>query len=235
LYHKQGKFFVGWGSGATEEPPGLEYEIYGSEFGWLRIAKGEPPRYIPDDPSKPTLERDELGDLDRALWPIASDGKPLDPWTRVAQLYLVRVKDGTRLIFETTAQSAIGEVEDLVSKICWLARDKARDARPVMVTSTKQVRNAKGQSWWIPVFTIVRWNEPGGVLPPEPEPQLLPGIEEPAPALKPSPEAMFAVGGVLTAAPRERKPRNAYARPNAKPTGKSRAALEDDLDDEIPY
>jgi hypothetical protein len=52
---------------------------------------------------------------------------------------------------------------------------------------------------------------------------------------KASPEAMYAVGGVPPAAPRERKPRNAYAHLHAKPAGKSRAALKDDLDDEIPY
>src|SRR5262245_1758831 len=72
LDHKQGKVFVGGGSGATEEPAGLEYEIYGSDFGWLRFGKGEQ-RYIPDDVTKRTLERDELGDLDRTLWRIGSD------------------------------------------------------------------------------------------------------------------------------------------------------------------
>ena len=79
-------------------------------------------------------------------------------------------------------------------------------------------------------------DEPDGtVIPPKPDPQQMPGIEESTRAGKPSPEAMYAVGGVPPAAPRERKPRNAYAHPHAKPTGKSRAALKDDLDDEIPY
>jgi len=62
-----------------------------------------------------------------------------------------------------------------------------------------------------------------------------PGIEEPTREGKPSPSAMYAVGGIPPAAPRERKPRDAYARAGAKPTGKPRAATEDDLDDEIPY
>jgi hypothetical protein len=73
------------------------------------------------------------------------------------------------------------------------------------------------------------------VLPPEPEPQQLPGNEGSVPALKPSPEAMYAVGGVSLAAPRERKPRNAYAGVHAKPKGKPRTALEDDLDDAIIF
>jgi hypothetical protein len=62
----------------------------------------------------------------------------------------------------------------------------------------------------------------------------MPGIEESTRAGKPSPTAYSADGGVAPAAPRERKPRNAYARLH-KPTGKPRAALEDDLDDEILY
>jgi len=236
LYHKQGKFFVGWGPGATEEPIGLEYEIGGSGFGWRRIAKGEKPRYIMDDPLKPTPQRDELGDRDQALWPIGSDG-PLDPWRRVAQLDLVRVQDGTRLIFETPADSAFREVEDLVTEIRWQARNKGPLARPVIITGTKQVRNAKkNQTWWIPTFAITDWNEPEGtVLPLAPEPRQGPGLEEPAPAVKPSGEALLAVRGVPLAAPRERKHRNAYAGKRAKQTGKPRTALEDDLDDKIVY
>jgi len=141
----------------------------------------------------------------------------------------VRVQDGTRLIFESTAPSAMVEVEDLVTRICWLARDKDPDARPVITTGTEQVRNAKkNQTWWIPTFTITRWNEPDGtVLPLAPEPQQSPGIEEPAPAVKPSDEASLAVRGVPLAVPRERKPRNAYAGMRAKQSGKSRSALED--------
>jgi hypothetical protein len=236
LYHRQGKFFVGWGPGATEEPVGLEYEIGGSGFGWRRLAKGEKPLYIMDDATKRTQERGELSDPDQALWPVGSDGSPLDPWSRVAQLYLVRVQDGTPLIFETNAQSAVMEAEDLVAKICHLARNKNPDARPVMVTGTRQKPNAKSQTYWIPTFTITRWIEPNGtVIVPEPEPQRMPGIEDPTPAAKPSAEALFAVGGVPPAAPRERKPRNAYAHSHAKSTGKPGAALKDDLDDEIPY
>jgi hypothetical protein len=50
---------------------GLEYEIGGSGFGWRRIAKGEKARYVMDDASKRTHERDELGDLDRTRGQLA--------------------------------------------------------------------------------------------------------------------------------------------------------------------
>jgi hypothetical protein len=230
LYHKQGRYLVGWGPGATEEPLGLEYEVYGSDFGWRRIAKGEKPRYIMDDPARPTPERHELGDLDETLWPIGSDEKPLDPWSRVAQLNLVRMRDGTPLIFEASATSARQEVEDLVTRICWLARDKNPDARPILMIGARQVRNAKNQSWWIPTFTIIRWDEPDGtVILPEPEPRRALS-EDPTLPAKVSPEAMYAIGGAPPAAPRERKPRNAYRQP-----AKAQASLQDDLDDEIPF
>lgn len=187
-----------------------------------------------DDLAKRTPERHELGDLDQALWQVNDKGEPMDPWKRVAQLSLVRVKDGTPLIFETPAPSAIIEVEKLVEKIRWLGRGKS-GANPVIITGTQQVRNPKkNQTWWIPTFTIIRWNEPDGtVLPPDPEPQQMPGTEA-TPAVKPPPEAMYAVAGP-PAALRERKPRNAYAGVRAKQSRKSRSALEDDLDDKIPY
>jgi hypothetical protein len=231
LYHKQGAFVVGWGQG-TPEPTGLSYEVRASAFGWRRLAHNEKPVYVMDDLAKRTPERHELGDLDQALWRVNDKGEPMDPWKRVAQLSLVRVQDGTPLIFETNAQSANTEVENLVQRVCWLARDKS-GANPVIITGTEQVRNAKkNQTWWIPTFTITHWNEPDGTpVPPDPEPQQ----EDLAPAVKPSAKALLAVGGVPLAAPRERKPRNAYAHLQAKPTGKPRAALKDALDDEIVY
>jgi hypothetical protein len=230
LYHKQGVYVVGWGQG-TPEAKGLAYEMRGSGFGWRRLAKGEKPQYIMDDPTRRTPERNELGDTDESAWPVNDDNEPMDPWSRVAQLNLVRVQDGTPLIFETAAQSAIIEVENLVQKIVWLARERG-DANPVIVTDTQQARNKKNQTWWIPTFTITGWNEPDGTpVPPEPEPQR----EDFEPTAKASAEQMYAVGGVPPASPRERKPRNAYAHLHAKPAGKLRAALKDELDDEIPY
>jgi len=219
LYHKQGAYVVGWGQG-TPEPTGLEYQLEGSAFGWRRIAKGEKPRFIADDPERRTPDRHELGDLDQDLWPAGSDGTPLDPWCRAAQLNLVRVKDGTRLIFEATAWSAVTEVEILVEQIVWLSRDKAAGACPVIVTGTQQVRNArKNQAWWIPTFTISRWNEPdGAVQAPAPEPRPAPSIEA-AVEVKP---------------PCERKPRNAYQ--GLKQEEPSRGAtLSEILDDKIPF
>jgi DNA polymerase-1 len=69
-----------------------------------------------DDPPKPMPARHELGDLDQSLWRINDKGEPLEPWKRVAQLRLVRVEDGTPLIFETDAPTAIDEVLKLVEK-----------------------------------------------------------------------------------------------------------------------
>jgi hypothetical protein len=233
LYHKQGVFVVGWGPG-TPERAGLSYEVRGSAFGWRRLTRNEKPAYVMDDLAKRTLERNELGDLDRALWRVNDEGEPMDPWKRVAQLSLVRVEDGTPLIFETDAPSAIEEVQKLVEKIRWLARDKG-DANPVIVTGTRQDRNPKNnRTWWVPTFTITQWNAPDGtVLSLEPEPQQTPVIEGPAPALNLS-EPMKGVGGVPLAAPRVRNPRNAYGRLHAKQRGKPRTALEDYLDDEVP-
>ncbi len=228
LYHKQGKFFVGWGPGATEEPIGLEYEVYGSGFGWRRLSKGSKPAYIMDNPEKRTPERDELGDLDQTLWPIGSDDKPLDPWSCVGQLNLVRVRDGAPLVFEASAMTACAEVEDLVTRICWLARDKDPEARPILRLGTRQVRNAKNQNWWVPTFELIGWNEPEGTEGPAPQ-----QLEAPAPAAKASPEAMYAVGGAPPAAPRERKPRNAYAPARPRRSG-APTDLEALLDDEIP-
>jgi hypothetical protein len=113
----------------------------------------------------------------------------MDPWNRVAQLSLFRVQDGTPLIFETAAPTAITEVENLVERIRYLARDK-NGANPVIITGTEKAGYAK-KTWWIPTFTITHWNEPNvTVLPaePVPEPQQMPAIEKPAPAAEPQPE-----------------------------------------------
>lgn len=224
MYHRQGAFFIGWGLSAIEEPTGSEYAVLGSGFGWRRLMKNELAVYIIDEEGKRTLEREELGDLDKTLWPIGSDGEPLDPWARVAQLNLIRARDGTRLIFEAAADTAFTEVENLVSQICWLARDKDPGAHPVIITGTRQERNTKkNHTWWVPTFIIQRWNEPGNPAPaprPKPGPVSPPTIEAPDPTPAP-------------AAPRPRLSRGAHQ------SGEQPEALEqslkDVLDDKIPW
>lgn len=227
LSHKQGALFVGFGANAQRAELGLEYEVQGSGFGWKIALKGQKPIYKMDAPDEHSLERDELGYTDQDQWSVNSDGDPIDPVFRVGQLYLVRVHDAKRLVFEVAAPTAISEVEDLVGKICWLARDKHPDANPVITIDTRQVRNKKNQMWWVPTLVIRHWNEPDGtVLPPEPEPaRHPPGIEstaEPLPDIKP------------TAKPRQRAPRNAYAHLRRKKS-KEAPSTEELIDDAIPY
>src|SRR6185369_4645131 len=92
LSHKMGLLTTGFGGDARPEPPGLEYGLVESAFCWRRLMAGEKPVYRLDDPDTPTPIRAELGDTDQSEWPVAgSDGTPLDPWSRVALLSLVRI------------------------------------------------------------------------------------------------------------------------------------------------
>jgi hypothetical protein len=149
------------------------------------------------------------------------------------------VHDGTRLIFEASAPTAIAVVEDLVQKICWQGRDKAPEANPVVVTGTRQVRNKKNQVWWVPTLGISYWNEPDASASESPNATPQPDIETaptPKPRLgdsPPSAEAQSAIGGAGPAARRERQPRNAYAHLHTKRPGQP-TQLEDELDDNIP-
>ena len=88
----------------------------------------------------------------------------------------------------------------------------------MIVTGTQQARNPKkNQTWWIPTFTISRWNEPDGTGQPlESASQVTPNIE-----------------AVEAKPPRERKPRNAYQHLNNKQ--EPAASMKDTLDDEIPF
>ena len=185
-----------------------------------------------DDPEKRTPERDELGDLDQTLWPIGSDDKPLDPWSRVGQLNLVRVRDGAPLVFEASALTACAGSRgsghpDL------LACARQRPGRPADPACSAPGRCAtpKIKIGGYRHSTLIGWNEPDGqqILPDrrrsnEKRQHLRP---------KPSPEAMYAVGGAPPAAPRERKPRNAYAPARPRRSG-APTDLEALLDDEIP-
>jgi hypothetical protein len=215
MMHKQGRLLEGLGGGnMTETARGQRFLCLKTDSVWRRLMRGEKPRYEP-----PHLSRDVLGDTDTSLWPMGNDG-PLDPWTWMVRLYLIRCSDGAARVFECTAGTAITEAEELIQRICWMGRDKDPQSSPIIVIDVRQDRDSRGRSWSVPTFTIDGWSDdapPGAPAQNTPPPPPRPTIDV-TPEPMPSPES-----------PRPRLARGAFKQPG------ERSELETALDDEIHY
>jgi hypothetical protein len=67
-------------------------------------------------------EDEDLGDLDKAKWKIGLDGKPEDPWKRVAYLPLLSL-DGEKVVtFLTDTKTGLPRFYALIDRYAWIGR-----------------------------------------------------------------------------------------------------------------
>jgi hypothetical protein len=143
--------------GAEREPipSGTQFIAHAATEGWVRLARGEPPRRVPREPGKPFPAREELGDLDESLWPLFDD-KPSDPWILTNELLLTAKETRRPVIFTTSSWTGREAVADLCRLIVYQRRVRGANARPIISIGVGSYRSRRGPVA-VPKFTVIDW------------------------------------------------------------------------------
>lgn len=155
--------------------------------GWIRWESGKPTehRMVLVASRQAPPRRHELGDADRTVWELGSDGEQRDPWAYSAYLPLLSA-DGELWTFTTSSRGGHGAIGTL-SRAYANHRRKAPDDLPLisLEVDSYQHSNREYGRIKVPVFEVTGW-EPkdrfitalgeAGLAPVEPEP--LPPIEK---------------------------------------------------------
>jgi hypothetical protein len=177
LRFRKGKYYAGAGEG-EEVPLGTEFMIYALDWrrGWRKwwddqVVDDRVVR-VADHPAPP-LERDELGDMDEALWEEGLDGKPKNPWTSVNELPVENVETGERFLFSTASFGGKLAVEKICGIFAANMKNKLDKGLPIARLAVTEFKTKAYGKVARPDFIITGWeNDTGGgepveILPPE--------------------------------------------------------------------
>src|SRR5260370_5158729 len=137
----------------------------GLTVGWTRWRDGKPAEErtgLLAEGFRPA-RREDLGDLDRSVWPTDDKGEPRDPWQFGYRLPLVDRATGETLIFSTSSRGGIGAIGQL-STVYGKHLGQAPDELPVValeVGSYQHTNKAFGRIKF-PVLRVVGWTSVGG-------------------------------------------------------------------------
>jgi hypothetical protein len=128
--------------------------------GWVRWENGKPieHRMVRVADGKSPQRRAELGDDDRSLWEIDSQGKPRDPWA-LTQYVPAIDESGDLFTFCTTSRGGINALADL-SRYYGRNRHAHPDEFPVVELSVETYQHSNPQFGRIkvPSFKPVGWS-----------------------------------------------------------------------------
>ena len=157
LKFTKGKYYVG-----DDEVTGREFIAYVDQMarGYVKFVDGKVTEQrvgkVADGFKVPT--RNELGDVDEALWEKDSTGKPRDPWSYQFYIPMADVDTGDTAIFVTSShggKGAVGRLSDLYAK-------NIRNGRPVIKLAVESYRHQTFGRIETPNFMLVSWDQ-GGV------------------------------------------------------------------------
>jgi len=113
--------FADWkwikGAEATEVEEGTQLVALGTTAAWVKWQGGKPVQYVMRQPGQKLPDREELGDLDEALWELGPDNKPRDPWQSTRFVYLLDPISVEMFTFSTSSAGGRSAVIDLADQI----------------------------------------------------------------------------------------------------------------------
>jgi len=153
---KKGVYFIG----ENEVAIGTELIAYPGSWVkcWIKFDNGkvaERRTYRVSAGEEP-VDRNELPDLDEALWPRGYNGQPADPWTLQYLMPLERPDGGELLIFVTSSWGGKDSIRELVDTYTKCSK-RGQTGQPIVALAvghmpTKTFGNVKR-----PLFRIVGW------------------------------------------------------------------------------
>ncbi|PWT93556.1 MAG: hypothetical protein C5B56_00535 [Proteobacteria bacterium] len=154
-----------WTRGKETEPVkrGTQLVAIGTAAAWVKWKDGKPAETRLREPGAKMLEREELGDLDKAVWEVGPDKAPRDPWRNTRFVYLVDPHSAEALTFSTSSwggREAVINLGDAIARMR-LAHPNALpivalEAAPMM---TRYGRKSK------PTLKIVGWKAMDDAVP----------------------------------------------------------------------
>jgi hypothetical protein len=148
----------------TPVPVGTEYLAHAKAWTkvWAKFTDGKVTRkfYRVARAERPP-EREELGDLDEAAWPLGYDGKPSDPFFLEYWLPLESLDTGDIAIFVT---SSVGG-RQAISNLCreYAKRTlKGQDGQPIVQLAVTDMPTKNFGKVKRPEFEIVHWDDTAG-------------------------------------------------------------------------
>jgi hypothetical protein len=144
-------------------PDGATYTVlYDMAWtGWVRLEAEQPPQYngnflFQGDYTRSS--REELGDLDPALWPISQfDGEATDPWKEAVYLPLEQAPSGELVTIQIQSKprsAAIFAIDGLLAHCRQLAR-RDSDNYPIVKLAIASYESRRFGSQYKPAFPIV--------------------------------------------------------------------------------
>ena len=127
-------------------------------IGWLRWKNGEVVEENMAAWAVGHAYREDLGDLDRDLWEIDDNGKPIDPYSETATLPLKNPRTGEEFTFSTSSTGG----RQAVAKLVYAWRHgvtQGKSGLPVIALGSDTYKHKKFGPVHFPVFTIARWED----------------------------------------------------------------------------
>jgi hypothetical protein len=127
-------------------------------IGWLRWKNGEVVEENMAAWAVGHAYREDLGDLDRDLWEIDDNGKPIDPYSETATLPLKNPRTGEEFTFSTSSTGG----RQAVAKLVYAWRHgvtQGKSGLPVIALGSDTYKHKKFGPVHFPVFKIVRWED----------------------------------------------------------------------------
>ena len=127
------------------------------------------------EPGTKMPDREELGDLDKALWEVGPDQVPRDPWRNTRFVYLVDPHSAEAFTYSTSSwggREAVNNLGDAIARM----RLAHPNAMPIVALEAAPMVTRYGRKSK-PTFKIVGWKATGNEvpeLPPSGEPDELP-------------------------------------------------------------
>jgi len=103
-------------------------------------------------------KREELGDLDHALWEVDTEGKERDPWQKTSMLIFKGADDDELYTFSTSSFGGLAAIGKLMNEYGRGARMRPNQM-PVVKLGWSQRTHSNKQigDYRVPIFTITRW------------------------------------------------------------------------------
>jgi len=166
-----------WTRGKETEPVkrGTQLVAIGTAAAWALWRNGKPVEYRMREPGTKMPDREELGDLDKALWEVGPDQVPRDPWRNTRFVYLDDPHSAEAFTYSTSSwggREAVINLGDAIARM----RLAHPNAMPIVALEAAPMVTRYGRKSK-PTFKIVGWKATGNEvpeLPPSGEPDELP-------------------------------------------------------------
>lgn len=165
LKFNKGDYYAGQDSREIPRGKKLVAQMATLTRGWIRWADNKPDQQILGlvaEGFRPP-RREDLGDMDRALWELDREGRPLDPWQNA--VYLLMKEPGEPADPENNVYTLTGGSKGMQDAIQSLSREYGKHIRefpdedPIV---TLDFEAYKHESWGVikkPKFPIVGWEK----------------------------------------------------------------------------